>query len=318
MSEVAGPPPVPAPGRSPGRGWPRAAGLFGVVLATSVFEPGVLLSIPLLLLLGSRGLRGTGPFLAAVLALLIVLTGSRDGIWYAERAWALMVGGCFLGLTIALPTWRLMSRTLVAVLGAAAVAAGVLITRSDAWQALDWAVADSVRAGVGAAVDALVLVRGESLSPAIVTAFYQSAEAQIQVFPAMLALGSMAALGVAWWIHTRLAGGGDQGVGPLRGFRFNDHLVWILIGGIALLFVRGGEALARVGLNAVVFMGALYALRGAAVFTFLSGGFSLFGYVMLAFVLVIAAPAVLGVALLIGIGDTWLDVRGRVGQETAG
>jgi hypothetical protein len=82
------------------------------------------------------------------------------------------------------------------------------------------------------------------------------------------------------------------------------------------LVTRGGDAVARVGSNAVVFMGALYALRGSAVFMFISGGLSLIGYVMLAVALVLAAPVVLGVAMVVGVGDTWFDVRARL-RETA-
>jgi len=308
---------APPPAGKPGRGWPRAAALFGVVLAVSVVQPGVLLAVPLLLLMGVRGVRGMALFAAAMIAVVVVLSGDRDGLWYAERAWALFVGGCFVGLTMAAPSWRLSSRTLGAVLGGTAVGAALLAARSDAWIALDWAIGDSLRAGVTTTLDALALVRGgESLSPAIVTAIYETAEAQAEVFPAMVALASMAALCVAWWVHTRLSGGGDQAIGPLRGFRFNDHLVWVLIGGLVLLVLRWGDALARVGSNTVVFMGALYALRGAAVFTFVSGGLSLLGYVLFALGLLVAPPVVLGVAMLIGIGDTWLDVRARASEET--
>ena len=132
------------------------------------------------------------------------------------------------------------------------------------------------------------------------------------VFPALLGLSSMAALGVAWWVYVRLSSGSDQGVGPLRDFRFNDHLVWVFIAGVVLLLTPWEDILARVGANTVVFMGALYALRGAAVILFLSGGLSLFGYVMLIFGLIFLPPLVLTGAMVIGIGDTWLDVRRRL------
>ena len=64
-------------------------------------------------------------------------------------------------------------------------------------------------------------------------------------------------------------------------------------------------------------MGALYALRGSAVFMYISGGLSLFGYVLLAISLVLAAPVVVGVAMIVGIGDTWLDVRAKMRETTA-
>ena len=83
------------------------------------------------------------------------------------------------------------------------------------------------------------------------------------------------------------------------------------------MLMQFGEAFARVGSNAVVFMGGLYAMRGVAVFMFISGGLSLFGFVMFCLGIVLAAPLVLGIAVLVGVGDTWLDLRSRVRQLTA-
>jgi hypothetical protein len=54
-------------------------------------------------------------------------------------------------------------------------------------------------------------------------------------------------------------------------------------------------------------------LRGAAVFVFLSGGLSALGYALMLVGLVIAAPVFMSMAMLIGVGDTWLDLRSRVG-----
>jgi len=309
---------VSAGAQGPAREWPRAAALFGVALAMSVVQPSVLMAIPFVLLVGMRGIRGPGLFGATIIAMIVVVVGSRDGLWFAERAWALLLGGWFVGLTMAVPEWRFSSRALSAVFGAVASSASLLAVRPGAWGAIDWAIDDRVQAGVASTLDALAVLRGgEALSPALVTVIYETAEAQAGVFPALTALSSMAALGFVWWIHARLAGRGDQALGPLRDFRFNDHLVWFFIGGLLLLVTRWGDSLARVGTNAVVFMGALYALRGAAVFVFVSGGLSLFGFVMVAFGLLFAMPVLVGVAILIGIGDTWLDLRRRVAKTAA-
>jgi hypothetical protein len=150
-----------------------------------------------------------------------------------------------------------------------------------------------------------------------VSAVYRTVEVQAAVFPALLGIASMASLGVAWWLYVRLSSGSDQGLGPLRDFRFNDHLVWLFIAGLVLVVIRWGDALAGVGANAVVFMGALYALRGAAVIMFLSGGLSLFGYVLVGLGLLFVPPLVLVGALVVGIGDTWLDVRNRTRSRAA-
>lgn len=300
-----------------GRGWPRAAGLFGVTLASAVIQPSVLIAVPLLLLLGLHGTRSLPVFFVAAVALLIVVSGARDGLWYVERAWALLLGGWFLAMTMLVPGWRPTSRALVAVSGSVAATAGFIVLHSGAWAALDWAVVDSVRAGVTTTVDAArSLWLGDVLSADMVAAIYQTAEAQAAVFPALIGIASLAALGVAWWFSVRLSGGGDQALAPLGGFRFNDQLVWVLIAGLVLALARPGVGLGRVGVNLVVFMAALYALRGAGVAMAVSGGVSLVGGSLLAVGFVFAAPIVVGVAVLIGVGDTWLDLR-RIVRQTA-
>jgi hypothetical protein len=182
---------------------------------------------------------------------------------------------------------------------------------------LDAAISGEVRASSDQALGTLTTLGGEPPSDAVVAAMQQLAETQASVFPALIAIASMAALGVAWWIRTRLVGEGDQGLAPLREFRFNDHLVWLFIAGLLLIFAQWGEALVRLGSNAIVFMAALYMLRGAAVFVFLSGGMSLLGYLTVVIGLIVAAPVLMTMAVLIGVGDTWLDIRSRIRERTA-
>jgi hypothetical protein len=67
------------------------------------------------------------------------------------------------------------------------------------------------------------------------------------------------------------------------------------------------------GRNLLLFMAGLYLLRGFAVFVFLLAG----APTMLTLLLVVMAvllmyPMVLVAALLMGLGDTWFDVRARV------
>ncbi|MDZ7779316.1 MAG: DUF2232 domain-containing protein [Gemmatimonadota bacterium] len=293
------------------------AGLFGVTMAASVVQPSVLIAVPFLLLAAVRGLKGAGLFVGAVVAMILAISGPQDGFWFLERAWAVLLGGWFVAVSMAMPRWPLSTKLLTSVAGAFVVTAAMLAARSGAWETVDWAITNAVEGGIATTLQALELLRGgDAISPALATAIHQTARAQTSVFPALMGIASMAGLAVAWWVYTRLRGEGDQAIGPVRNFRFNDHLVWLMIVGLLLVVTRWGDALARVGSNAVVFMGALYALRGSAVFMFISGGLSLFGYVLLALALVLAAPVVVGVAMVVGIGDTWLDVRARL-RETA-
>jgi hypothetical protein len=295
------------------------AALLAVTLVASVFQPTVLLGVSFLALALVLGMRRFSVLIAAMVAAMVAWgDGSGDGMWYVERGWAVLAGGCFAALTMYRPRSAFSVRALGAVGAAGAFAGLMLSVRGGAWGAVDSTVRERMSDGVVTAMDALRLVRGgEALPQTLVTTVYQTVEAQAMVFPALLGVATLAALGVAWWVYVRLAMGSDKAIGPMRDFRFNDQLVWVFIAGLLLVLGRWGEALARVGANIVVFMGSLYALRGGGVIMFLSGGLSLFGYVLLVFGLLFAPPVVLVGAMVIGIGDTWLDVRNRAGSVAA-
>lgn len=301
------------------RAWLRPAALLVVAMTTAVVQPSVLLGVPFLVLGFALGVGRWGVLAAAALAMAVVVGGGvRDGLWYVERGWALLAGGWFAALTLRRPSAPFSVRALGAVAGAAGAAALLLAARAGAWNALEWAVEDRMGRGLSTALEALRVIRGgDAVPPALAAAVYETVQMQARVFPALMGISTMAALGVAWWLYVRLSSGSQEGLGPLREFRFNDHLVWVFILGLVLLVASWGGALGSVGANAVVFMGALYAVRGAAVIMFLSGGLSLAGYALLAFGLIFLPPLVLTGAMVIGIGDTWLDVRGRARARSA-
>jgi hypothetical protein len=301
-----------------GRGWRRALALFAFALGTSVVQPTVLIAVPLLGFLMLRSVKGRWVLVAVAMVSMVILIGVRDALWFVERAWAISVGGAFVGITILAPNWRLTSLALFAVGASAVTWAGLLATGTNAWASIDWSVTDRLRAGFATWTEALVVLRqGEALSPAAMGAIYQTLEVQTAIFPAMVGLESMAALAVSWWVYSRLAHDREADIGPVSGFGFNDHLVWLLLTGLALLAAQLGDGLTRLGANLSVFMGALYALRGAGVVLFVSGGLSLFSYVMFALGLLFAPLVVLGFAVIIGMADTWLDLRARVGELAA-
>ena len=79
---------------------------------------------------------------------------------------------------------------------------------------------------------------------------------------------------------------------------FNIYREAIGVGGSPISFTRGDR-------------------RVAAVIVFITGGFSVLGYAMTLFGLVIVPPIVLGGAVLIGIADIYLDFRKRSEQLAA-
>ena len=302
------------------RDWPRALALFALAFSLPVVRPSVLIGVPLIvLLLAMPTLRLPALALALLAAALAFGGGPGDGLWYAERGWAVLLGGWFAALSLRWPGTRVFPRAAASVIGAMAIVAAVLRVRPGAWVILDWLVEDRIRTGVGAGVEALRDAASErgGLSPALLQTVQRAMDFQVEVFPALVALSSLASLGVVWWLHGRLSETPAPSLGPVSEFSFNDHLVWVFIAGIALLLLGWGDAWGRAGSNTVVFMGALYTLRGAAVVLFATGGVSLFGVTVLLFSMVFSAPVVLALALFIGLGDTWVDIRGRFRRQPA-
>jgi len=297
--------------------WLRAGVLCILVLLTSTARPSVLVAVPFLLLVGTNTLRGYAILGATLIAIIIVVAGPYDGMWYLERGWALLLGGCFVGLSIVRPKMKISDRALEAVFGALVLAAILMTLMTGAWNIVDWVISDRVRATVAQVIALLLSWGGEGLAPALITALYQTAEAQILIFPALTALASMSALLLSWWLFIFFSGRSEEALGSVKDFRFNDHLIWMLVVGLFLLFTRWSEPLQRLGSNAVVFIGALCAVRGAAVIVFITGGFSVLGYAMTLLGLVIVPPIVLGGAVLIGIADIYLDFRKRSEQLAA-
>jgi hypothetical protein len=144
----------------------------------------------------------------------------------------------------------------------------------------------------------------------------------LAVFPALLALQSLAALALAWATYHRLARVRlGAPLRPLREFRFNDQLVWGLIVGLTIVLLPTLSSLRGVGKNLLVFFGALYAVRGFGVLSWFMAPGSLGVTLTVGFILLFApvlnafaalAFTMLGVAsLALGLGDTWADWRSR-------
>src|SRR3954468_3272985 len=127
------------------------------------------------------------------------------------------------------------------------------------------------------------------------------------LLPALLALESLAALGLGWAVYQRLAPGRiGPPLGRLTDFRFNDQLVWGLAVGATLSLLPAFQEAKNAGYNLLVFFGALYLVRGIGVLAWMSRG----RYVYIV-ILGIVPQVFLIVTLALGFGDTWLDIRRR-------
>lgn len=286
---------------------------------------------------------GGRPFLAiawvAIATLMTVQTGATPSPFHnLVRGWSLLLAGSF-GLVCLFTTTRpLFTRALVA-LSITLVLATVMsllgpVTLSQATKTVagEFARRDAeVMAAVNGVIQAhpkewadlsAKIPRLASLPTEAEKELNALSKAGVAVFPALLALQSLAALALAWAIYHRL---GRARLGaplrPLREFRFNDQLVWGLIVGLTIVLLPTLTSLRGVGKNLLVFFGALYAVRGFGVLSWFMAPGSLGVTLAIGFIMLLApvvnifallAFTMLGVAsLALGLGDTWADWRSR-------
>lgn len=137
------------------------------------------------------------------------------------------------------------------------------------------------------------------------------------LYPALLALESLAACALAWGLYHRMSRARlGAALAPFRFFRFSDELIWALVAGMTLTILPSLEALRVFGANLVVFFGALYALRGFGVIAWFYPQLTLGAQFAASFAAVVLFPVSLALAVGLGVTDTWFDWRRRV--RTAG
>lgn len=298
----------------PERRWLRAGLLLLVTFWASAVPTMALVTIPFVLLAVFLPGRGVLPLSLAAVAFLTTfsLAPPEGAVWWLERGWGLLVGGWFLALSVRWPDSAFTTRALGALAGAGAVAGAFFARRPATFDAVDGAIVRELRTMSDQVV---TLAQGSTADPELTTFIVNTVQAvtelQSRFYPGLLMIASVSGLGVAWWVYVRVARGSDRGLGPLRDFRFNDQLVWLAITSVILVLWGSAGVLNDVGANGLLFMSALYAVRGAAVVVFVTGGVSLTGGVLLTLGIALIPAYVVSVAMFIGLGDTWLDVRAR-------
>ncbi len=296
----------------------RAVSLAGLVvllspLSSSLLGPATLVLLPtaLFLIAFQRRRRASVLLALGLSALAAIGVGGAQDLWYVERGWAVLVGGGFVATTAVLPDRPLFERATLAVILAISAVVGLGLLRSDLLVGLDWRIAglfDSTLSQFD-----LAGRRGASLVEAMRTI----SDVAKRIYPALLVLASLAALGCTSYIAGRMAGE-EAPLGPMRQFRFSDHLAWLLVLGLALLVLPVGVWAARTGGNVVAVMGGLYVLRGAAVLVWLGTSVvsSTWSIALWTVAALLFYPVTLGTAFVMGLSDTWLDLRRRLRVET--
>ena len=134
------------------------------------------------------------------------------------------------------------------------------------------------------------------------------------LYPGILVITALVGGWLAWgWYHriaTRPLGAPPR---PFTALRFNDHLVWGLIGALGLTLFEVPGTIALVAANLLFVLGALYWARGLAITRYAVARLPappLFKVAVTAFLVL---PLAFGGWLLMGVADTWLDIRRRLG-----
>jgi hypothetical protein len=296
------------------------------------FEQSILLLVPVLAVLAVAGWRlgGRWPlalFWSVLAVWMLWQPGDRATAFdLLARGWVAILAATFGGLSMAGTGERFLPRALMAIgvslavsafvaviaSGGAAGAVEVLageVSRRAALSTEQWRVMTSTEEWLGFVErnpNAKVLADGVDQQLASMPGFAR------RLFPALLALESLAAMALAWAAYHRL---GRVRLGPplarLQDLRFNDALVWGIIAGMVLVVLPAPGLVRTAGINLLVFFGALYALRGLGVMLwFLAPGRWMKVFLLLFTFLFWHVVGLVAVA--IGIGDTWFDWRRRL------
>ncbi|MGH7574960.1 MAG: hypothetical protein ACREM1_07505 [Longimicrobiales bacterium] len=300
-----------------GRGWFAVLGLAVLTAAFSVVSPAPLIFLPLaVLVLALPPWRPLAVALAATVAILFFASEPAGSLWYVERGWALILSAWFVAAVLVWPSARFLPRALVALCATVATAAVVLVIRPGAFARVDELISGRLHRAAEHALETwgssswMRRVAGDFAGDFAGT-LEIAAQFQTLLFPALLTLASLAGLAVAWWAYGRLATRDVSPLGSLREFRFHDGLVWLLIGGLLLLLLPLDTLAMRAGSNLLAFMAALYTLRGLAVLLVIGGTPGPLMTVIGAVLIVLLYPLVLATTFVVGLTDTWLDIRTR-------
>ncbi|KPK61722.1 MAG: hypothetical protein AMS21_09135 [Gemmatimonas sp. SG8_38_2] len=295
----------------------RIAGFALIAIVFAVIQPFVLVGLLLALLLLTYGPHYARSAIIVAVVLVVAFLGERSGLWWFERGWSLVLAGMFVWIVGLRPGWSFTAQALTAVTMAAIAVSIVVLARPGIWFDLDTLM--TARASQSAQTAANLV--GSGADETVQALVQRVVEFQVAVFPALLGVSSLGGLGVAVAVRSWLAGDTGKTFGRLRSFRFNDHLVWAWLLGLVLMLAPIGHVADRIGGNAVFFMGALYVLRGMAVLLSMMGGIPVAAGVVGGIVALLIYPILallLAVMLIVGLGDTWLNVRSRLSPLDSG
>ena len=295
-----------------------------LLIAYLIFAPGLFVLAPLagLLLVSRPASLGEWGWLAGALIGCAVWLADLSGVaaQFVRASGVLLAGAvvCLAGVR------RLRTALALAAVGTAAAALMALFwcaALGIGWRAVELAVAHDLWAFFGDQARAAAAMPGPmgAQGRQLFDQLADEARDLAMLFPAGLVLSGLGGVALAWSGYHRIARE-PLGVPPGRfaTFTFSDHVIWVVVIGLALCLAPVPEALGAVGANLLLTAGVLYLIRGAAVLR--AGAGSLPRPVAAALLLaaIFLLAFVLGGLLLLGLADTWLHFRRRPTTPSTG
>ncbi len=138
-------------------------------------------------------------------------------------------------------------------------------------------------------------------------------QAMGDLYPGILVITALVGGWLAWgWYHRIAARPLGVGPRPIGELRFNDQLIWALIGALALTVMNVSGTIELVASNLLFVLGALYWARGLAITRYVMARLPAPPLFKVAVTALLVLPLAFGGWLLIGVADTWLDIRRRL------
>ena len=298
----------------PSRSWT----VLGLVVVYVVLAPSVFLLGPLLLLLllsGPRALREWVWISVSALGLSIwVRAGSGDLPVRMLQAAGLLFSGAMAASSLVWPH----AKSTLARLGAAGT---FMVLGLVVWAAiLGIGVAEVTGAIAEQTVRMATLMMQGPPTPSpevrgLLESVIQSAPAFARLTPGLLVLAALAGGGLAWaWYHRVAVTPVGRPPLPFAQFRFDDRLVWGAIITLAMVLAPVSERWTWLGWNLLLIWIGLYGYRGGAVFWSLVRRAPVFLRIALLLGGVLLLPFASGGLLVLGLADTWVDLRQRLAR----
>jgi predicted membrane protein DUF2232 len=282
------------------------------------------------LLQGAPALYFLGPF--ALLTLISRPRSARELFWLTaagagvavmvslDRVLAVQVirvSGLLVTLAFVALSRRghlpVLPRALIAVAFGAVGVAFWLRFQGLGWPDLERAFTEMLRATYDAWGKATAPQGGASAEmQTFVRQLHDMAPQIARIIPGLLALTAIGGCALSWvWHHRVAAAPLGKPPAPFRQFRFNDHLVWGAIVTLGSLLLPLPPPIRTLAINLLIVWAGLYVTRGLAIIAAVLTPAPGLLKVVVAGLAFLILPLTPGALVVLGLADTWIDIRGR-------